>query len=281
MEMTWKKLGKIFRGHAQMPVLWRIDEDLYRVFVTARTDSNKSYIKRFDFDLKKKVAFNENKFACGMKDGFDSDGVMASCVLDDKMYYTAWKKTGENYRLDIGVFTTDFREVTDRKLLIESTQEDFYLCCSPFVVKDRVLKMWFVSGNSCGGWTTYGPRYGMRYAESENGTDWLQKNVYFPRGEDEVFSRPFVRLEGGTWKMWYSYLTLSKTKAYRIGYAESEDGLNWKRLDSRSGIDISERGWDSKSVAFPFIVETIEGEFMFYSGNEFGKGGLGYAIRKV
>ena len=35
--------------------------------------------------------------------------------------------------------------------------------------------------------------------------------------------------------MWYSY----KGANYRIGYAESNDGIDWIRMDELTGIDVS------------------------------------------
>lgn len=43
--------------------------------------------------------------------------------------------------------------------------------------------------------------------------------------------------------------------------------------DNEVGITISESGWDSEMVAFPYIVDN----YMFYSGNGFGREGFGYA----
>ena len=47
----------------------------------------------------------------------------------------------------------------------------------------------------------------------------------------------------GTWSMYYSY----RGEMYRIGYAESEDGLEWNRMDEHAGISPSESGWDSEN----------------------------------
>ena len=42
-----------------------------------------------------------------------------------------------------------------------------------------------------------------------------------------------------------------------------------------AGIDVSESGWDSEMISYPYIVEG-EGElFMFYNGNGFGRSGFG------
>ena len=63
--------------------------------------------------------------------------------------------------------------------------------------------------------------------------------------EDEFgFGRPFIIKENNLFKMWYSIRTISK--GYRLGYAESVDGLSWDRKDDQVGIDVSSSGWDSK-----------------------------------
>ena len=51
--------------------------------------------------------------------------------------------------------------------------------------------------------------------------------------------------------MWYSY----RGDAYRIGYAESVDGLEWERKDEEAGIDVSADGWDSEMIEYPCVFE--------------------------
>ena len=65
---------------------------------------------------------------------------------------------------------------------------------------------------------------------------------------------------------------------YRIGYAESEDGIRWERCDALGGIDVSTDGWDSFMVAYPHVVKVHGQLHMFYNGNGFGRTGIGYAI---
>jgi hypothetical protein len=68
--------------------------------------------------------------------------------------------------------------------------------------------------------------------------------------------------------MWYSY----RGKNYRIGYAESDDGLNWKRKDEDAGIDVSEM------IEYPFVFDHKGGRYMLYNGNGYGKTGIGLAV---
>ena len=73
--------------------------------------------------------------------------------------------------------------------------------------------------------------------------------------------------------MWYSYAI----ENYRIGYAESKNGIHWKRMDKISGIDVSSSGWDSISIEYPYVFQHDSTKYMLYCGNEFGKTGFGYA----
>ena len=74
--------------------------------------------------------------------------------------------------------------------------------------------------------------------------------------------------------MWYSY----RGDQYRIGYAESPDGVNWRRLDAQAGIAPSPEGWDSKSVEYPHVFDHKGTRFMLYNGNDYGRTGIGVAI---
>ncbi len=74
--------------------------------------------------------------------------------------------------------------------------------------------------------------------------------------------------------MWYSY----KGANYRIGYAESDDGLVWRRLDSQVGIDVSSSGWDSEMIEYAYVFEHGGTKYMLYNGNDYGRDGIGLAI---
>ena len=73
--------------------------------------------------------------------------------------------------------------------------------------------------------------------------------------------------------MWYSY-SIDK---YRIGYAESLDGIKWERKDEQVGITVSEFGWDSESIEHCYVFNHLNSKYMLYSGNDFGKSGFGIA----
>lgn len=78
------------------------------------------------------------------------------------------------------------------------------------------------------------------------------------------------------YKLRYSY----RGDFYRIGYAESIDGLSWIRKENMAGIAVSKTGWDSEMIAYPFIFDHNEQRYMLYNGNNYGKTGFGIAVLK-
>jgi len=85
--------------------------------------------------------------------------------------------------------------------------------------------------------------------------------------------------------MWYNKRKINgfrtdKNKSYRAGYAESKDGINWVRRYNIINIDLSNSGWDSEAIAYPYVIKKNDLFIMFYNGNGFGKTGFGYSIGK-
>jgi len=139
--------------------------------------------------------------------------------------------------------------------------------------------MWYLS---CIKWNLYqgkpNPHYHIKYAESKDGIDWQRKGIVcidFKDDKEWAISRPCVIRNNEVYKMWYSF---RGEKNYRIGFAESKNGIDWERKDDQVGIDVSENGWDSEMIEYPFVFEHKEKSYMLYCGNGYGKTGFGYAI---
>ena len=71
---------------------------------------------------------------------------------------------------------------------------------------------------------------------------------------------------------------LTRKQSYRLGYAESNDGLDWTRRDDEVGISKSEGGWDSEMLEYCSLYQHNGQRFMLYNGNGFGQSGFGYAV---
>jgi len=151
--------------------------------------------------------------------------------------------------------------------------------------KDK-WSMWYTSGIE---WRLIDGKpeiqYQIKYAESLDGIDWDRKNIscILPRDDYEATARPSVFHYGNKYCMLYSRRQLMNFRddprqGYRAGFAISEDGIIWNRLDRQINFDVSESGWDSQAIAYPYVLK-FKGQFLcFYNGNGFGKSGFGYGI---
>ena len=161
-----------------------------------------------------------------------------------------------------------------------------YLAVTPSIIKENDgWKMWYVSGLR---WTLIGqkyePVYVIKYAYSTDGIAWERPNhICIPQQyENEAFSHPNVVKINNHYHMWYccrdSIDYRDGNGSYRIGYAQSLDGITWQRKDTEANIQVSEEGWDSTMICYPYVVKADDKLIMFYNGNGFGKSGFGYAV---
>jgi hypothetical protein len=152
---------------------------------------------------------------------------------------------------------------------------------SGFVLRERgVFRLWYVGGSE---WTTVGgkplPVYSIKYLESDDGKRWApegQPCIDFKDDDEHALGRPYVIRDADRYRMFYSIRT--RSKGYRLGYAESADGRVWSRQDERVGLDVSSDGWDSQMVGYPAIVRHGDATYLFYNGNSCGQTGFGYAV---
>lgn len=86
---------------------------------------------------------------------------------------------------------------------------------------------------------------------------------------------PQIWYKDGLYHMIYSYRSIQE--GYRMGYAISEDGICWRREDSKMGIEVSLDGWDSEMVCYGKMVVCENKTYLFYCGNHYGRDGIGYA----
>ena len=173
--------------------------------------------------------------------------------------------------------------------MLAQTLHDPYFIGTATVMHERGLwRNWYAS---CTGWELVDgkpePRYHLKYAESKDGITWQCNNsvaIDYRNSEEGGLVRASVLRDADAYRMWYSRRDAKgyredRQHSYRIGYAESADGLLWTRLDEQAGINVADTGWDADMIAYPCVVQTAEADFMFYNGNGFGQSGIGVASR--
>lgn len=295
----WQKLGLIISPtgaldwmvtHAMLPVAEQRDGSIHRVYFSGRDRSNRSHVGYADIDLSdphrpprisKHPVLTPGALGC-----FDDNGVTPSWIVDvggDKyLYYIGWNQ-GATVRMHLvaGLAVSrdggeTFERVHRVPILDRTDSEPYTLNTAPCVMRDQDRwRMWYVSGVE---WVHRDlPRYNIRYAESNDGVCWQRPGIVcvdFASPEEHALARPCVRREGDLYRMWFSY----KGTAYRIGYAESADGLHWTRLDERVGIAPSARGWDSEMIEYSYVFDHDDTKYMLYNGNDYGRDGIGLAV---
>jgi predicted GH43/DUF377 family glycosyl hydrolase len=307
--MRWEKKGLIFRTdnnhpwmmhHACVPVADKVNDKVLRIYFGPR-DSQERTVTTFievDIDDPSRVLYVHDRpvLSLGRLGTFDDSGAMPSCIVDheDRKYllYIGWNRSVTvPYRNAIGLAVSrDSGRTFERVFegpIVDRTRTEPYFCASPFaLIDDGIWKLWYAS--STGFVEVNGkpePLYQIKYAESPDGSEWTRENVVcLEYGFDgEANARPCVIKEGGVYRMWYCFrgsinYRSDKSQSYRIGYAESHDGVRWQRLDDLVGIDRSESGWDSTMMEYPFVYEHRGLKYMLYNGNGFGESGIGYAV---
>lgn len=308
--MEWIKKGKIFsvnnhfnwmNSHAQIPTVIVL-KDRLRVYFSTRFIQNESKTTFLDLDIKdqKKILYIHDRpiLENGKPGTFDEHGIMPSSVLhkDNKiyLYYSGWsQRNSVPYSNLTGLAISEdqgktFKKIGDGPILSTNIKEP-YSATSPFVFyENKIYHMFYCSGTN---WVKKNNKfehtYDIKYAQSKDGIHFKQdgKSIIKPYYNEEAITRPTILKKDNLYHMWFSYRGSEDFRdgkdSYKIGYAISKDLKNWTREDSRAGIFISEDGWDSKMLAYPYIIDTpTHGTLMFYNGNGFGKSGFGYATLK-
>ncbi|HDM75382.1 MAG TPA: hypothetical protein ENG51_02810 [Deltaproteobacteria bacterium] len=297
----WIKKGLIFsvddnfwwaKTYAYLPTPYVLDSNKIRLYFASYDENLFGRIGFLELDIKTgEISYiTENPVLdLGSAGLFDDSGVSPSCILDvgDKLflYYFGWQRVEQvPYMLFCGLaVSTDggrsFKKFSRVPILDRTDKEPFLRSAVTVLKEDNTYRMWYVSGLD---WielngTKY-PTYLIRYAESSDGIKWSRENPICIQFEDDSefgFGRPWVIKEDGLYKMWYSIR--SKARPYRIGYAESGNGIDWTRKDEEAGIDVSQSGWDSEMICFPSIIKLGHTKYMFYNGNQHGRTGFGLA----
>jgi hypothetical protein len=217
---------------------------------------------------------------------FDCDGVSPCAVVHHRgrklLYYMGWQRAERvPYLLFTGAAEWDGEKFCrlSRAPVLDRTSDEPFTRSAPTVISEGgILRCWYVSATN---WTTVHdllyPEYAIRYAESQDGLRWetFGSACIDTSGDEFGIGRPWVIRDGSMYRMWYSIR--SRTAPYRIGYAESRDGLKWERMDSEFCLPRSESGWDSEMICFPCIADVGGKRVMLYNGNRHGSTGFGYA----
>ncbi|MFQ4141746.1 hypothetical protein [Chlorogloeopsis sp. ULAP02] len=301
--MIWQKLGLVYVAngkqdwafsHAFIPTAMMLNDELIRVYVAFLDQSKVGRVGFVDVAASNPLQVlrvsEKPVLDIGEPGTFDDNGVTPISIIKYAnklyLYYVGWQLGVKvRYFLLIGLAVSEdngnsFKRYS-RVPILERSDKELFVRTAAHVQRDHnKWRMWYVAGDK---WLHVDdkqvPTYNLRYLESNDGINWGKEGricLDIASNEEYGFGRPFVIKESGLYKMWYSIRTFSK--GYRLGYAESTDGLNWIRKDEGVGIDVSEDGWDSQMICFGCLQKTRYGTYLFYNGNNYGETGFGVAV---
>jgi hypothetical protein len=275
------------RSHAANPIAWPLGGDRFRVYFGARDEHQRSSVGFVEIDLgrpREVLALSpEPALTVGERGAFDDSGVSPGDLVrvGDRLllYYVGWN-LGRTvpFRNSIGLAASaDGRRFSRlfRAPILDRSETDPYSLSYPAVRPDLGgYTMWYGSTVAWGEGAA-GTTHVLKRARSTDALSWA------PTGEvclgaspgEPLLARPSVLCEDG-YRMWLS----CRGPHYRIGYAESADGVRWRRLDARYGLTPSGQGWDGEAVAYPYAFRHRGRLYLLYSGNGYGRTGMGLAV---
>ena len=313
----WKKMGRVFnptkvknrpwlQEFAQAPATLIFD-DFLRIYFACRPKRDSKtgqYVSYTAYvDVSKENFLDIKGFAeqpiltLGESGTFDEFGTYPTSVLreDNKIvaYFGGWTRCssvaftvgiGKAYSVDQG---KTFEKVGKGGPIIPYTPDEPFIISGPKIRKfNGVWYLFYIAGKK---WVmdngTPEPVYRIRLATSPDGINWSKvgKDLIDTKIEaDEAQASPDVVYWEGKYHMFFCYRYSTNyrdnDRGYKIGYAYSDDLLNWTRDDDKVGITVSSEGdFDNESIAYPHVFEMDGNLHMLYLGNQVGRFGFGWA----
>lgn len=302
MTPHWEKLGLLYcpsitgrhpklLTHVANPLPILLYDDVYRIFYSGRDVNNRSSVGAVDIDIiTRRVVYEHHgpMFENGDDGSFFADGVsIGNCYEADGvryMLFMGWQNPASgHWRGDIGrlIVHPDLTLSLDsNKPFMGADATDPISLSYPWVMRRENGKydMWYGSTKS---WNAGNGEmlHTLNYASSSDGHHFVREGLAVPYiiGSAQAFSRPTVigSINSG-FEMWFSYRS-GAGESYRIGYSRSDDGITWELALNDCGIDVSDDGWDSEMIEYPYVFVHKEQRYMLYNGNGYGKSGFGLA----
>lgn len=295
---NWKKLGRVFvpdnnypwmKTHASNPVAEHIEGDLFRVYFSTRKENNVSSIAYLELDLNEPTKILKISETPVIEPGepgyFDDSGASMGCMtkVNGKkyLYYLGWtlcKNVPWHNSIGLAIYDEESAKFKKFKAPIMDRHEHDPISLSyPWVIPINDQYRIYYGSNLRWGPEQRDMDHLIKTAHSKDGINWTREGkiaIDFQDDTEYAMSKPCVLYEEGIYKMWFSF----RGPAYRMGYAESQDAVNWTRLDKELGITVSDSGWDSETIEYPNVFNHKGKKYMFYNGNKYGLTGFGLAV---
>jgi predicted GH43/DUF377 family glycosyl hydrolase len=301
--MRWERRGKIYEhtrpngwwhSHAMAPSAVALSPDTIRVYLGCWDAGGISRIGYIDVASDNPATIRrvcERPVLDIGRDGcFDENGVFpahASLVDGEvRLYYTGFQLGHKVRHYNFGGLAVSrdgerFTRVSEAPIL-DRADEGLTVRAGQSVWREGDnFRTVYAAGN---GWETVGDRprpvYDVYYQDSPDGRTYASRGrciVAHDPAREHGLGRPQITKIGDEYFVFYTRRTLDLR--YFMGCARSRDGRDWTRADELIDFRHPDGGFDSQMIYFPSVVQVPGRDrwFLFYSGNDFGGAGLGYA----
>lgn len=313
-EFKWEKLGLTFALDSLDRPLWMnayaqapstlILEDRLRIYFSTRPPQDESgqfvsYTGFADFDLEdptKLIGISPSPvISLGDRGAFDEFGTYPwSAIWHEgkvRAYYGGWTRPKSvPFNVAIGVAESanggeSFSRIGRGGPVLSYSQNEPFVVSGPKIRKfGDIFFLYYIAGKQ---WIRNGKRldpiYRIRGATSRDGITWslMDKDLVSSRIPSEAQASPDVFEFEGRYHMIFCYRYgedfHSAQRGYRLGYASSEDLINWERNDAVVGLGVSDDGFDSETISYPHFFSAGGQAYLAYLGNNFGRAGFGLA----
>lgn len=293
---VWQRLGHLYvpptghpwlHSHAANPCALALDAaGHWRVYFNFRDALGRSVLTSLDWELPSGRLGNvcaQPLLLPGGAGDFDDSGVSLGNIVaqgDELWYYYMGWNLGVTvpWRNSIGLAKGRAGEPCvrhGRVPVMDRSEEDPYSLSYPWVLRTQQgWRMWYGS-NLAWGADQSSMQHVIKHAWSQDGVQWRRSPAICLelQASEMGLSRPCVHLDGDLYRMWYAI----RGERYRIGYAESRDGLHWERMDHVISWLGQAGSWESEEQAYPCVLRQGCDWYMLYNGNRYGETGFGWA----
>lgn len=301
--MKFDKLGLVFTpknicdwwySHAMAPTaIYLPEKQVIRVYMGCWDSNGISRIGYIDVNPSNPLDIinksDKPVLDIGKNGCFDENGVFPghASIIKGKvhLHYTGFQ-LGQKIRhynfggLAISSDGQNFERISQAPVLDRKDEGLLVRAGASVILDDGTYRAVYSAGSE---WTSAGgkerPTYDVFYQELSSPSTFFESGRKILRhrsATEHGLGRPQIICKQK--KLYTFFTSRSLNMKYFFGVASSSDnGNNWERIDSLEGLKHSHNGFDSEMIYFPSVVSTETEDYLFYSGNNFGGGGLGVA----
>lgn len=293
MKQVWVKKGVILKRtkknellkyHLGPTSIYKINNNILKILFSPRNNENQSQICLIKYNIKTKKKSIKKILKNNKKNKFENLGVSYPFVFSENnleyLFYVGWSKD-LNYNFKNFLFFKKNKKINfgnpqikAQKVFKKDSNIGNGSCC--ILKVNKIYYMWFTNFISAGE-----KKHNLRYryliqsATSKDLKKWeinKRKCIKFKSNDEIAISKPTVIYRNKKFHMWFCY----RGKNYKIGYAYSMNGVDWKRKDNDLIFKGKKNKWDNESMCYPTVTNFKNKLIMLYSGNSYGKDGIGY-----